>query len=100
MLEMIDEPVRVAHDYGFPPFAEVKDGKSEGLAVDIFRAAAAWAGINVKFRARFLRAEMAHFGLWQMGALMHTSGVGELKPQGLQYISQHMADASLHAGDR
>jgi len=49
MLEMIDEPVRVAHDYGFPPFAEVKDGKSEGLAVDIFRAAAARAGINVKF---------------------------------------------------
>jgi hypothetical protein len=29
MLEMIDEPVRVAHDCGFPPFAEVKDGKSE-----------------------------------------------------------------------
>ena len=26
-----------------------KDGKSEGLAVDIFRAAAARAGINVKF---------------------------------------------------
>jgi len=49
MLEMIDEPVRVAHDCGFPRFAEVKDGKSEGLAVDIFRAAAARAGINVKF---------------------------------------------------
>ena len=49
MLEMIDEPVRVAHDCGCPPFAEVKDGKSEGLAVDIFRAAAARAGINVKF---------------------------------------------------
>ena len=29
-----------------------------------------------------------------MGALMHTSGVGELKPKGLQYTSQHMADAS------
>jgi hypothetical protein len=29
-----------------------------------------------------------------MGALMHTSCVGELKPQGLQYISQHIADAS------
>jgi hypothetical protein len=27
MLEMIDEPVRVAHDCGFPPFAEVKDGQ-------------------------------------------------------------------------
>jgi polar amino acid transport system substrate-binding protein len=46
---MIDEPVRVAHDSGFPPFAEVKDGKSEGLAVDIFRAAAARAGIDLKF---------------------------------------------------
>ena len=29
--------------------AAVKDGKSEGLAVDILRAAAARAGINVKF---------------------------------------------------
>jgi polar amino acid transport system substrate-binding protein len=27
----------------------VKDGKSEGLPVDIFRAAAARAGVNVKF---------------------------------------------------
>jgi polar amino acid transport system substrate-binding protein len=43
------EPVRVAHDQGFPPFAEVRDGKSEGLAVDIFRAAAARAGVEVKF---------------------------------------------------
>jgi hypothetical protein len=33
----------------FPPFAEVKDGRSEGLAVDIVRAAAARAGIDVKF---------------------------------------------------
>jgi len=46
---MTDEPVRVAHDSGFPPFAEVKDGKSEGLAVDIFRAVAARAGVDVKF---------------------------------------------------
>jgi polar amino acid transport system substrate-binding protein len=30
------EPVRIAHDQSFPPFAEVKDGKSKGLAVDIF----------------------------------------------------------------
>jgi ABC-type amino acid transport substrate-binding protein len=43
------EPVRVAHDQGFPPFAQVRDGKSEGLAVDIFRAAAARAGVEVKF---------------------------------------------------
>ena len=46
---MADEPVRVAHDSGFPPFAEVKDGKSEGLAVDIFRAVAARARVDVKF---------------------------------------------------
>jgi polar amino acid transport system substrate-binding protein len=43
------EPVRVAHDQCFPPFAEVRDGKSEGLAIDIFRAAAAHAGIEVEF---------------------------------------------------
>ena len=29
-----------------------------------------------------------------MGALMHTSGVGELKPKGLQYTSRHIANAS------
>ena len=43
------ELVRIAHDQGFPPFAEVKDGKSEGLAVDILRAASAWAGVELKF---------------------------------------------------
>ena len=42
------ERVRVAHDRCFPPFAEVRDGRSEGLAVDIFRAAAAHAGIEVE----------------------------------------------------
>ena len=43
------EPVRIAHDQRFPPFAEVRDGRSEGLAIDIFRAAAANAGIEVEF---------------------------------------------------
>src|SRR5690242_7856784 len=43
------KPVRIAHDQDFPPFAEFKDGRSEGLAVDIFRAAAAQAGVDVKF---------------------------------------------------
>ena len=42
----VAELVRIAHDQGFPPFAEVKDGKSEGLAVDILRAASAWAGVS------------------------------------------------------
>ena len=33
----------------FPPFVEIKDGKPTGLAVDIVRAAAAKAGIDVDF---------------------------------------------------
>lgn len=41
--------MRIAHDHGFPPFAEVKDGNSAGLAVDILRATAARAGIEVTF---------------------------------------------------
>ena len=49
---MIDEPARVADDRGFPPFAEVIDGKSEGLAVDIFRAVAARAGVVLVLRGR------------------------------------------------
>src|SRR5258708_3451377 len=40
------EPVRIGHSQVFPPFAEVKDGKSEGLAVDILGATAARAGIG------------------------------------------------------
>jgi polar amino acid transport system substrate-binding protein len=39
--------MRFAHDQGFPPFAEVKHGRSEGLAVDILLAAAGRAGIEV-----------------------------------------------------
>jgi ABC-type amino acid transport substrate-binding protein len=45
------EPVRIAHAQEFPPLAEVRDGKSEGLAIDILRAAAARAGMEVQFVA-------------------------------------------------
>jgi polar amino acid transport system substrate-binding protein len=45
------DPVRIAHAQSFPPFAELKDGKSEGLAVDILRAAAARAGVTIEFVA-------------------------------------------------
>jgi hypothetical protein len=34
------EPVRIAYPEVFPPFTELKDGKAEGLAVEIVRAAA------------------------------------------------------------
>jgi len=43
------DTVRIAHDRDFPPFSEVSGGKPEGLAVDIFRAAAARAAIEVEF---------------------------------------------------
>lgn len=43
------EPVRIAHDQNFPPFSMSNDGNSEGLAVDILRAAAAPAGIDMIF---------------------------------------------------
>jgi ABC-type amino acid transport substrate-binding protein len=43
--------VRIAHAQDFPPLAEFRDGKSEGLAVDILRAAATRAGVEVQFVA-------------------------------------------------
>jgi ABC-type amino acid transport substrate-binding protein len=45
------EPVRIAYADVFPPFTELKDGKAEGLAVEIVRAAAGHAGIEVEFVA-------------------------------------------------
>jgi ABC-type amino acid transport substrate-binding protein len=43
------EPMRIAHLRDLPPFFEVQDGKSVGLAIDIVRAAAARARIEVLF---------------------------------------------------
>jgi ABC-type amino acid transport substrate-binding protein len=43
------EMLRIAHNQSLPPLLEVQDGKSVGLAVDIVRAAAARAGIDVVF---------------------------------------------------
>jgi len=43
------EPFRIAHNQRLPPLAEVKDGQSVGLAIDLVRAAAARAGIDVTF---------------------------------------------------
>jgi polar amino acid transport system substrate-binding protein len=45
------EPVRIAYADVFPPFTELKDGKAEGLAVDIVRAAAVRVGVDVQFVA-------------------------------------------------
>lgn len=43
------EPLRVAHDQRFPPFAQAENGQSTGLAVDLLRAAAKQAGLDISF---------------------------------------------------
>lgn len=41
------QTMRIAHAESFPPYAEARDGRSEGMAVDILRAAAAKAGLQI-----------------------------------------------------
>lgn len=43
------ETLRVVYDQQFPPFAELKDGKTQGLAVDVLQAAADRAGLTIIF---------------------------------------------------
>jgi polar amino acid transport system substrate-binding protein len=43
------QAIRVAHAESFPPYAEAREGRSEGMAVDILRAAAAKAGVQLAF---------------------------------------------------
>jgi len=43
------ETVRIAYPEVFPPFTEFKDGKAEGLSVDIVGAAAKRGGIEIEF---------------------------------------------------
>jgi ABC-type amino acid transport substrate-binding protein len=43
------DPVRIAYADVFPPFTELKGGEAQGLAVEIVRAAARRAGIEIDF---------------------------------------------------
>ena len=43
------EPFRIAHNQNLPPLYMVQDGKSVGLGVDVLRAAAVRAGIELGF---------------------------------------------------
>src|SRR5215468_1604793 len=43
------EQLRIAHNQSLPPLVEVQQGKSVGLAIDIVRAAAGHADIEVEF---------------------------------------------------
>jgi ABC-type amino acid transport substrate-binding protein len=51
VLQATAEPLRIAHNQPFPPFSEFKNGKSEGLAIDILRAATRQVGIDLEFVA-------------------------------------------------
>jgi polar amino acid transport system substrate-binding protein len=51
VLQATAEPLRITHNQPFPPFSEFKNGKSEGLAIDILRAAAGQVGIDLEFVA-------------------------------------------------
>jgi len=46
---VVDATCPIAHQVDFAPIADVKDGQSVGLAVDVVRAAATRAGIEVTF---------------------------------------------------
>ncbi|ARH01112.1 substrate-binding periplasmic protein [Legionella micdadei] len=48
-LHAATESIRIAHRNNYPPFVYVKNGKSEGLMVDILREVAAKQKINIKF---------------------------------------------------
>jgi len=49
MLALMMAPVRIAHQVDFAPIADVKDGQSVGLGVEIVRTAAARVGLDVEF---------------------------------------------------
>jgi polar amino acid transport system substrate-binding protein len=43
------EPVRITHNQPFPPLSELRNGKSEGLLIDVLRAASARVGLEIEF---------------------------------------------------
>lgn len=57
------EPFRIAHNQNLPPLYMVQDGKSVGLGIDVLRAAAGRAGIELAFVP--LTIEHALMGFYQ-----------------------------------
>jgi polar amino acid transport system substrate-binding protein len=43
------EHVRITHNHPFPPFSELRNGRSEGLLIDVLRAASARVGLEIEF---------------------------------------------------
>src|SRR5882672_7418799 len=47
----VADPVRITHNQPFPPLSELKNRKSEGLLIDVLRAASARVGLELEFVA-------------------------------------------------
>jgi len=47
----VAEVIRITHNQPFPPLSELKNGKSEGLLIDVLRAASARVGLELEFVA-------------------------------------------------
>jgi polar amino acid transport system substrate-binding protein len=92
----IAEPIRISHIETFPPFAEVKNGRSEGLAVDIVRAAAARVGIEIEFvpvpleqlrqTLRDGRADASYLGITPEGRPFFDFSTAVLTTAGALYV--------------
>jgi polar amino acid transport system substrate-binding protein len=48
---VLADPVRITHNQPFPPLSELKNGKSEGLLIDVLQAASARVGLELEFVA-------------------------------------------------
>ncbi len=48
---VVADPIRITHNQPFPPLSELKNGKSEGLMIDVLRAASARVGLELEFVA-------------------------------------------------
>ena len=66
-------PFRIAHNDSLPPLVHVEDGKSVGLAVDIVRAAAERAGMEVAFLPVSIAAQVPTLNEGRADALMCAS---------------------------
>jgi polar amino acid transport system substrate-binding protein len=48
-LAVVADPIRITHNQPFPPLSELKNGQSEGLLIDVLRAASARVGLEIEF---------------------------------------------------
>src|SRR5262245_25600754 len=64
------ERLRIAHNQSLPPLVEVQEGKSVGLAIDIVRAAADRAGIEIAFVPVTIEQQMPSIKVGHADALL------------------------------